>query len=169
MRKLIILKSLIDFIWIVSCLPLIPIGLFFSVYMFFNESVAKIPFNLNDSEIINPDPELKVFLLLLIALIFVVIYCIFIFRKILRLFLQRKAFDITVINNFNKIGILLVTSGIIASVLFFIFKLFFENNFELSLGLIPYLLLVCLGLFFMVLSEVFRIAKQAKEENELTI
>lgn len=73
------------------------------------------------------------------------------------------------INNFNKIGILLVASGIVASVLFFVFKLFIENKFEISLGLSPYLLLVCLGLFFMVLSEVFKIAKEAKEENQLTI
>ena len=30
-------------------------------------------------------------------------------------------------------------------------------------------MLICLGLFFMVLSEVFKVAKRAKEENNLTI
>jgi len=169
MRKLIILKSLIDFIWIVSCIPLIPLGLFFSLYMFYNEDVVRFLFSLNDIEIIEGSPALKVFLLLLIGLVFIIIYCLFIFRKTLRFFQQRKPFDIKVINNFNKIGILLAISGIVASVLFFIFKLFFENKLKISLGLGPYLLLICLGLFFVVLSEIFKISKKEKEENELTI
>ena len=169
MRKLIILKSLLDFIWIVSCIPLIPLGLFFSIYMFYNDEIIEILFRLNGSEIIMPNPALKVFLLLLIGLIFVIIYCIYTFRITLRFFQQRKAFDIRVINNFNKIGVLLAISGIVASFLSFIFKVFFENKFQMNLSLSSYLLLACLGLFFMVLSEIFKISKKEKEENELTI
>lgn len=59
MRKLIILKIIIDLIWKLSCIPLIPLGLLFSVYMFFNEDVIKTLFSLNDSEI-TPDPNLKI-------------------------------------------------------------------------------------------------------------
>ena len=43
------------------------------------------------------------------------------------------------------------------------------GEFKINLGLTPYLILICLGLFFMVLSEVFKVAKHAKEENELTV
>jgi hypothetical protein len=66
-------------------------------------------------------------------------------------------------------GNLLVATGIAATVLFFVIKLIFESRFEIHLGLTPYVFIVCLGLFFMVLSEIFKIAKTAKQENDLTI
>jgi hypothetical protein len=60
-------------------------------------------------------------------------------------------------------------SGISSSILFFVFRLFSDSKFQMSLGLTPYIFVICLGLFFMILSEVFMVAKHAKDENELTI
>ena len=51
MKKLTILKSLVDFLWFITCIPLIPLSLFFGVYMFFNEDVLKV-FNVLDYGVI---------------------------------------------------------------------------------------------------------------------
>jgi hypothetical protein len=106
---------------------------------------------------------------MLATLILFGIYFIYIFIKTLRYFQQVKPFHIDVINNFNKIGRLFSVIGIAGSLLFFVARLILKNEFKIHFGLSPYLLLICLGLFFMILSEVFKVAKHAKEENELTI
>jgi len=168
MRKLVILKSLIDFLWIITCIPLIPIMLFFSVYMFFNDNILKI-FNVLEEGVIITPWSLKVLVLLVMSLVLISIYCFYLFRKTLRYFQQRKPFDSYVIKTYNKIGNLLLFSGIVGSILNFIFLLVFKGKFMINIGLSPYLFVICLGLFFMVLSETFKIAKTAKEENELTI
>lgn len=87
----------------------------------------------------------------------------------MRYFQKRNPYSDFIINSYSTIGKLLVFSGITASVLFFVFKLVFESRIEVSSGLGPYIFIVCLGLFFMVLIEVFKVAKTAKEENQLTI
>lgn len=45
----------------------------------------------------------------------------------------------------------------------------YEGEIKLELGLNGFILMIALGLFFMILSELFQIAKKQKEENELTI
>ncbi|WP_414692206.1 DUF2975 domain-containing protein [Olleya sp. UBA1516] len=37
------------------------------------------------------------------------------------------------------------------------------------MGFSSFLIMLCFGLFFMVLSEVFKVAKYTKQENDLTI
>jgi len=97
------------------------------------------------------------------------IYCLFLFRKLLRYFINRKVFDEYVIKTFHKIGILLVISGVITLVISFVSRLHFQQEFKIEIGMNEHLVVLCLGLFFMVLSEIFRIAKTAKQENDLTI
>lgn len=169
MRKLIILKSLIDFIWFVTCIPVILILLFFAVYMFVNPESLNLIFETDDNLVESSPIVVQTFGLLFIALGFCTIYCVYLFRKTLRYFQKVKPFHDEVIANFYKIGYLLTGIGIGSSVLFFVIRLWFENMFKIHLGLSPYLMLVCLGLFFMVLGEVFKVAKHAKEENELTV
>lgn len=169
MRKLIILKSLIDFIWFVTCIPMVLILLFFAVYMFVNPESLSLIFETNDNLAELPPIVIQIFGLLFIALGFCTIYCVYVFRKTLRYFQKVKPFHDAVIANFYKIGNLLTGIGIGSSVLFFLMRVVFENKFKIHLGLSPYLILICLGLFFMVLSEVFKVAKHAKEENELTV
>ena len=169
MKKLPILKSLVDFIWIITCIPLIPIILFFTVYIFIEPSV--ILDNLEMSSNLSEDAMngAKVFVLLFFVMVYALIYAFYLFRKTLRSFQKRQPFALTVIKNFETIGRILIISGISMSVLFFVYRLVFANTFKISLGVTPYLGCVCLGLFFLVLSELFRVAKSAKEENQLTI
>ena len=46
---------------------------------------------------------------------------------------------------------------------------YYQQKVSLELGLNQHIIIICLGLFFMVLSEIFKIAKNAKQENDLTI
>jgi hypothetical protein len=169
MKKLLILKSLVDFIWIVTCIPVIPILLFIAVYMFIDPSILEIPLKINENNIEELGLSIKMSTLMLFVIILISIYCFYLFRKTLRYFQQQNPFSDFIIDSYKRIGYLLVFSGISASILFFVFKLVFESKFEIHLGLSPYLFMVCLGLFFMVLSEVFKVAKTVKEENQLTI
>jgi hypothetical protein len=169
MRKLVILKSLVDFVWIITCIPALLLLAFFAIYMFVEPESLKNVFSSEDDFIETSMLALQLFALLFIALGFVTIYCIYLFRTTLRYFQKVKPFHIDVIDNFYKIGYLLSGIGIASSVLFFLAQLVFKNEFKIHLGLSPYIMLICLGLFFMVLSEVFKVAKHAKEENELTV
>ena len=169
MRKLVILKSLVDFIWIVTCLPLIPLLMVFLVMFLMDADILTLsPWFQNE---IQEDSKLyaQVYSVIVVGVAYVLIYSFFLFRKILRYFQKVKPFDNKVIKYFNTIGILLSFSGLIATALTFIAKLIFKNRIEINLFVSPYLILICLGLFFMVLSEVFKVAKHAKEENELTV
>jgi hypothetical protein len=164
---LIVLKSLIDFVWIVTCIPAILILSFFAVYMFVDPVSLDFFFDKVDSEA--PKLTIQILGLLLVVIFFIGIYCLYIFRKTLRYFKQAKPFHIDVINNFNRIGRLLSAIGVGGALLFFVARLILKNQLTINLGLSPYVLLICLGLFFMVLSEVFKVAKHAKEENDLTV
>ncbi|AUC83100.1 DUF2975 domain-containing protein [Lacinutrix sp. Bg11-31] len=168
MKKLNILKSLVDFIWYITCLPLVPLTLFFAVYMFFNDDILKV-FNVLDQGIIITPWYLKILLLLIAIVLFVSIYSFYLFRSTLAYFQKRKPFDDFVINNYRKIGNLLAISGASGAIISFSFNLFIKSSLQLNFGLSSYLFAVCLGLFFMVLSETFKVAKTAKQENDLTI
>ncbi|WP_299382620.1 DUF2975 domain-containing protein [uncultured Lacinutrix sp.] len=169
MKKLNILKSLVDFIWIFTCIPLILLLLFVSVFVFIDSSITEAVLNVDTSEVANSSASVIITTLVLATVLLIGIYCFYLFRKTLRYFQQRKPFHDYVIATYHKMGNLLVATGIVATVLFFVIKLIFESRFEIHLGLTPYVFIVCLGLFFMVLSEIFKIAKTAKQENDLTI
>ncbi len=169
MRKLIILKSLVDFIWIVSCIPGIGLVLFFMVFMFVNPESLHLIFDIDDSVLLTSKLNTQIFGLVIATLALVGIYCFYLFRKTLRYFQQIKPFHEVVITNFYKIGYLLSAIGLTGTLVIFFARLVIKNEFKINFGFSPYVLLICLGLFFMVLSEVFKVAKHAKEENELTI
>ncbi|WP_439151043.1 DUF2975 domain-containing protein [Winogradskyella sp.] len=169
MRKLIILKSLIDFIWIVICIPMLLLLAFFAIYMFIEPDTLDVVFSELTFGNRIPNYIKQIFGLVFIGITSVSIYCLFLFRKTIRYFQRVKPFHHNVISNFYKIGYLLVGVGTGGTLVSFISRLLFRGELVINLGITPYLVLICLGLFFMVLSEVFKIAKHAKEENELTI
>ncbi|WP_299128547.1 DUF2975 domain-containing protein [uncultured Winogradskyella sp.] len=168
MRKLIILKSLVDFVWIVTCVPAVALLLFFGVYIFVNPETISFVFD-NDLNADSSMPLAQFFTLTIIAMIGIAIYCFYLFRITLRYFQKVKPFHDEVIINYNRIGLLLTITGVLSAIIFFSARLVLFDEFRLDFGFTPNVMLICLGLFFMVLSEVFKVAKQAKEENELTV
>ena len=167
MKKINILKAIVDLLWIFSMpVVLIIIGVSFTTFFVdlsdLNIELNTINMNQNDlfSKILFVISSLN-YLLLIVALYF--------FRKVLTNFVSVRVFEEVVISSFKKIGNLLTFSGFISLIISIIGKIYFEQKVSLEFGLNQHLVLICLGLFFLVLSEIFKIAKNAKQENDLTI
>lgn len=47
--------------------------------------------------------------------------------------------------------------------------MYFKEKVSISVALDQNVVTICLGLFFLILSEIFKIAKNQKQENDLTI
>jgi len=100
------------------------------------------------------------------------IYAIFMLRKVLQLFLQNEIFTDTVISHFKVIGRCIITSGVLTSVPMFFYNMIQRNNLGIEFtsgGFDSLLLSVSLGLLFIVIGEIFQMAKNLQEENELTV
>ena len=167
MKKINILKAIVDLLWIFSMpVVLIIIGISFTTFFVdlsdLNIELNTINMNQNDlfSKILFVVSSLN-YLLLIVALYF--------FRKVLTNFVRVRVFEEVVISSFKKIGNLLTFSGFISLIISIIGKIYFEQKVSLEFGLNQHLVLICLGLFFLVLSEIFKIAKNTNQENELTI
>jgi hypothetical protein len=167
MKKINILKTIVDLLWIFSMpVVLIIIGVSFTTFFVdlsdLNIELDTININQNDlfSKILFVISSLN-YLLLIVALYF--------FRKVVTNFVRVTVFEELVISSFKKIGNLLTFSGFISLIISIIGKIYFEQKVSLEFGLNQHLVLICLGLFFLVLSEIFKIAKNVKQENDLTI
>ena len=167
MRKIYILKAIVDIIWIFS-IPVIPLIIVFIPYLFITDDFSGLNLVVNgiDLEILDTLSKLFVAISLLSYLAF--IYCIYRFRKLLRYFLSKKIFDNQVIKGFNVIGNLLVTFGLIMIAISFLSKVI-NKNIEFEIGVNSNLLIIGLGLFFLVLCETFSASKEFKKDSELTI
>lgn len=164
MRKLIILKTLIDVFWITSLIT-IP----FMLILPFLNIESSSTFKINGVEIIANDIISRGLMLLLFVSYFMVLYCIYLFRKILFHFLKLNIFDAVVSIYFKRIGLLLIISAVLVGFSKISYQVLKLKSISINIGLTPFYLLLCLGLFFMVLGEIFKIAKSFKEENELTV
>lgn len=170
MRKLKILKALVDLLWIFSMISVVAIVVF-TVIIFLDVDLGDLDFNINGVEIEIVDYVTKFLLLILMVSYLIVIYCLYLFREVLNYFYLLKIFDEVVLKNFHKIGYLLITAAFLTGITTTIHKIYYLKKVSVAIdfSFSPFVLLVCLGLFFMVLSEIFKISKKLKEENELTI
>ena len=167
MKNLNLLQKLIGVVYFLLFFELIR-SLVFITHVLFNYNVS-LPVSINGIEltIINGYTKIAIALLFIGLLFF--IYSIHLLRKIIVYFLKNDLFNSEVIIYFNKTGKCLLTSSLlkVVSLGFFLAAGQIKNNQNLKLD--THFPLICLALFFMVLSEAFKIAKKAKEENELTI
>lgn len=167
MRKINVLKAIVDFIWIVS-IPIIPLIIVFIPYLFITDDFSGLNLVVNgiNLEILDTISKLFVTISLLSYLAF--IYCIYRFRKLLRYFLSRKIFDNQVIKGFSIIGNLLIVFGFIIVVISIVSKVI-NQKIEFEIGINSNLFVIGLGLFFLVLSETFGASKEFKKDSDLTI
>jgi hypothetical protein len=167
MRKLSILKAIVDLLWIFS-MPVILVILGFSIAIFFIDlgalNIEMNSVNFNDNNILT-----KVLFVVSSINYLLIIAALYFFRKVLNYFIRVKIFEETVIKSFQKIGNLLIISGFISLLISILGKIYFEQKITLEFGINQHLVIICLGLFFLILSEIFKIAKSAKQENDLTI
>ena len=166
MRKLNFLKGIVDFVWITATL-IIPMLLFLVAMVLFSNEPLDIPIEINGTTLEVVDLQSKLIFVFLVLSASLIVYGLFLFRKLLRLFQLRIIFDEEVVALLKRLGFVITSSALLGGIPNFISELL-ENTISLSLGLNPFVLLFSLGLFFLVLSEVFTIAKHLKEENDLT-
>lgn len=170
MRQLNILKSILDFFWFFSILGVIAVIIFLPFYLFGTE--IDIPIKIKAQEITKNDLFSKVIVFLNVVSGLLFLYSIYLLRKVVSLFQKREIFNDQVVRLFDKIGKLIIVSSLISNISLFIFKIVEKNQTNLTLDLGSYdsfLISISLGLFFIVISTVFKIATRMKEENELTI
>lgn len=168
MRKIHVLKAIIDFIWIVTAPIGIPMVLICIPALFFYD-LSGLNIKIQGINLATEEVYLKILIAIALSNYLLLIYSLYLFRKSLRYFLSAKIFDIYIIHSFKKIGNAIALSGIISLIISFVGQIHFKQEISLEFGLNTHLILICLGLFFMVLSEIFKIAKTAKQENDLTI
>lgn len=166
MKKLNFLKAIVDFVWIMAMIT-IPFILCLAGFIFFSEEPFDVPIKISGNELEVVDLKSRIVFACFMVSSLLMIYVLFLFKKLLRLFQLKIIFDTQVVQLFNKIGFILISSALISGISDFIFS-FLKRNVSLSFELNSNVLLFSLGLFFLILSEVFTIAKSLKEENDLT-
>jgi hypothetical protein len=170
MRQLTILKTILDFFWFFTFIGAIGVVVFLPFYLF--ESEFDIPIKIKGQEIATNDLFSKIIVFINVVGGFLFLYSIYLLRKVVGLFQKREIFNDQVIHLFNRIGQLVIASSLISNLSLFIYKFVKKDTAGLTLDLGSYdsfLISISLGLFFMVISVVFKIATKMKEENELTI
>ena len=169
MRKLNILKACIDLAFYLSCLTVLLFVLFIPFAIL--GQMNGIPISMQGRELIIDNWQAKVVLVFALASSLFFVYSIYLLRKTIALFIRKDIFNIEVIRNFNIIGICIVTSTLLMVIPSFLYTAFHRTKlgFKLEVGFDSPLFVISLGLFFMVLSEVFKIARNLKEENDLTL
>ena len=170
MKKINILKTKVDLLWIFSMpVVLIIIGVSFTTFFIDLSDLSDLSITINTLDF-NPNSTLSKILFVISSLNYLLlIVALYFFRKVLTNFVRIRVFEEVVISSFKKIGNLLTFSGFISLIISIIGKIYFEQKVSLEFGLNQHLVIICLGLFFLVLSEIFKIAKNAKQENDLTI
>lgn len=170
MKKLQILKTLLDLFWFFTLISLV--GLIFFVPFLLTGNANEIDVKIKGQQITNADLFSKMVIVLGVIAGILFVYSIYLLRKVVGYFQRREIFHNEVIHNFNLIGKLIIASSLISNGSLFVFNAVKRNHLGLDLdfgGYDSFILSICLGLFFMVISEVFKIAKNMKEENELTV
>ena len=167
MKKINILKAIVDYLWIVT----VPIGTLLIIA--FIPAIFFIDFDGKSLDFLDISIEENVYSKLLYAIkaatYLLILYAFHLFRNVLRFFQRVKIFDPKVIEIFTQIGNLLIIAGIVSFAISIILRVSFQGRISFTFGFNNDIVLVGLGLFFQILGEVFKIAKAAKEENELTI
>lgn len=169
MKKLNILKTLLDLFYFFSLIAIVGVIIFGSM-IYFGDEV--FPIKVKGQEITVTDWAGKALIAFVMLSFFCFIYAIYLLREVIMYFVKREIFHDTVILYLNRIGICLIAAALLQNVPLFFYNMIQRNHLGIEFGIGGFdslLLSIGLGLFFMVLSEVFKIAKNLKEENELTV
>lgn len=101
----------------------------------------------------------------------IITYGVYRFKTTLELFQKNVFFDDRVIKSLNHTGLSFITASLLSIVVPFIYTMLVIGELEVTAGFSSGspLFTLGLGLFFIMLAEVFGNAKRLKEENDLTV
>lgn len=167
MSKLPLLKSFASILFALSMIVLFFAVPFIILWLFMPE---RVPFKLDGEPMTTVTAELVIVLISLVIGLGFFAYALYLFKTNLGLFEKKKIFDATVIKNFAQMGKAILLGYLFCAVPVTLYKILAKNATEIDFEfIIDSLFIVGLGLFFIVLSEVFQMAKNIKEENNLTV
>lgn len=167
MKKLSLLRDWTKALFILSVLPIIFLPALLIIFFFFPDMMPMKVDILGANEI--------GFIEFIVMVIIITGYCLFVyslylFRKVLELFSKRQIFSDEVVKYFQQIGQLIYYGLLLGAVPSNLYLILTRDEHELDMDkLVDYIFVFSLGLFFTVLSEIFKKAKNLKEENDLTV
>lgn len=170
MRKIFILRSILHFMVFFMVLGAIGLVIFVPIALFVPD--ADIPVKIKGVTVELNDVGTKIILVISTIAYLLYVYSIYLLKKTVNLFISKNIFAPEVIRNLKNIGKLFIIVALMLSVPLFVYQVVFTRHigFELTSYYSDSMLFnIAIGLFFMILSEVFKMAKNFKEENELTI
>ncbi|MBY8963028.1 DUF2975 domain-containing protein [Flavobacterium sp. D11R37] len=169
MQRLSLLRSIVAIVFFFSMLGIIfglPLILMITIFP------TKVPFDFN-GYILDADKGEVIFLFAVIyAAHCAFTYGIYLLKKTLALFSKRIFFDLKVIMYLDQTGKCFLVSGLFWIVPPFFYYLLANNELKISIdvdGFASPIFSLAMGFFFIVLSEVFLMAKGIKEDNDLTV
>lgn len=170
MRKIYILRAILEFM--LYSLLLGGVALLIITPFILTDSDWDIPIKINGVVSSSFDSVYsKIGLIVSVLSYFLFVYAIYLLKKTVTLFIKGKIFDNKVISNLSSIGKIFIIVTLIINTVEFIFKVATTQKATLMInsGFDSFLFVISIGLFFIIISEVFKIAKNMKDENELTI
>ncbi|PTX44743.1 Protein of unknown function (DUF2975) [Christiangramia gaetbulicola] len=99
----------------------------------------------------------------------VIIYVVYILRKLVVSLNTGRLFTKFQSAGFNLIGQIIIWLVVISSISDFILKLILNSRFEVKASFPDFWLFLAVGSFFIALGQVFEKARLIREENELTV
>lgn len=138
---------------------------FFLIALFIPD---KIPFTINKKWATEFAAEDYIMLIVCITSIAFYVYALYLFKNVLTLFAKKRLFDVDVIKNLDQSGKAVLAGFGLYAVGDFIYTAVTESTLEFDLSFYA-VFTVMVGLFLIVLAEVFMIARNLKEENDLTV
>jgi len=163
MKGLSVLKTLITFLF-----ALCVVTIFFGVPFILVLAVmpGQIPFDINGKPATQLGIETISLIIAFVIGISFLTYALYHFRKLLALFEKKKIFHDDVIKNLIRIGYSILIGCIQSSLTLLMFTDLIKGS-SMVIFIIYSAFAICLGLFFMVLSDLFASAKKSKEENKV--
>lgn len=168
MRKIFILRAILQLLLIFSVIAVVGLLIMIPVILFSSDWNTPIRIGGNLLEVNSVGA--KVVLVMGSIAYILYVYVIFQLKKMIDLFIKRLLFDDEVIKKLNIIGKIFIIVVLLTNIPTLFYSMYFSENIEININYSDSILFnVAIGLFFMILSEVFKIAKNLKEENELTV
>ncbi|WP_396181739.1 DUF2975 domain-containing protein [Flavobacterium sp.] len=167
MRNLNLLKTIVNYVWIMS-LIFYPISIIICILLLISNEPIDIPLQISGNNIELNTVNSKIAFVIALFNYGLGIYILYLFKKLLNLFYNKLIFEETCYDLLRQIGKLILYSAFIYLICEFLIKIS-KDKIGIQFGYGPFIYLIGIGLFFKVLAEVFKVGKRLKEQNELTI
>lgn len=171
MKQPILLKTILDICFILLALAFFSAAGIFILTLALGEKFTLMELN---GRILSEFTPIAI--VLVTAELFIgglILYTVYILRKLVRDFLRGKFFTTFQIATLNKIGQLIVVITLTSGLTDFLGKMLIESQATVRVGMDfsfgSFWFILAIGLFFMYLSQIFNNAKALKEENEFTV